>query len=222
VSDRPTEPPRASRASTEASPASAEQARDRRGDGRPEQARPRDRTGRPLPYGTTGVPLTEEHDPRDVEHALALGIGLWGEQRFFEAHECLEHVWHAAPLEDADLWQSVIQIAVAGVHLQRGNPSGARALLVRSAERCAGYPDAHRGIDVTAAVARCHALVRALDGGAPADTLEVGSFPATPTGAWFTPDPAALAPPADPTPLVDEPTWLTAGQPRRARTRGRD
>jgi len=214
--------PDAAATSPDAAATSPEQARDRRDDGRPEQSRPRDRTGRPLPYGTTGVPLTEEHDPADVEHALTLGVRLWGEQRYFEAHECLEHVWHAAPLEDADLWQSVIQIAVAGVHLQRGNPSGARALLVRSAERFTGYPDIHRGIDVVAAVARCHALVRALDDGASADTLEVGSFPAVPTGAWFTPDPAALAPPAEATPLVDEPTWLTAGQPRRARTRERD
>jgi uncharacterized protein len=216
VPDRPPEPARPA-SSTDASASSTEPARDRRDDGRPEQARPRDRTGRPLPYGTTGVPLTEEHAPSDVEHALALGVGLWGEQRYFEAHECLEHVWHAAPLEDADLWQSVIQIAVAGVHLQRGNPSGARALLVRSAERFAGYPDVHRGIDVAAAVARCRELIRALDDGAPADTLDVGAFPAIPTGAWFTPDPAALAPPAAPTPLVDEPTWLTAGRPRRAR-----
>ncbi len=220
--DRPPEPARPARPSTDAPPSSTGQSRDRRDDGRPEQARPRDRTGRPLPYDTTGVPLTEEHVPRDVEDALALGVGLWGERRYFEAHECLEHVWHAAPLEDADLWQSVIQIAVAGVHLQRGNPSGARALLVRSAERFTGYPDVHRGIDVLAAVARCHELVRALDGGAPADGLDVGPFPAIPTGAWFTPDPAALAPPAERTPLVDEPTWLTAGRPRRARLRERD
>ncbi|MFO7959656.1 MAG: DUF309 domain-containing protein [Nitriliruptoraceae bacterium] len=219
MSDQQPEPPRPVPSPTDASASSAEQARDRRDDGRPEQARPRDRTGRPLPYGTTGVPLTEEHDPRDVEDALTLGIRLWGEQRYFEAHECLEHVWHAAPLEDADLWQSVIQIAVAGVHLQRGNPSGARALLVRSAERFSGYPEVHRGIDVVAAVARCQELIRALDDGAGTDLLDVGPFPAVPTGAWFTPDPAALAPPADPTPLVEEPTWLTAGRPRRARER---
>lgn len=215
----PPEPPDQLPPTNEPSAPEADRARDRRGDGRPEQARPRDRTGRPLPYGTTGVPLTEEHDPRDVEHALALGIELWGEQRYFEAHECLEHVWHAAPLEDADLWQSVIQVAVAGVHLQRANPSGARALLVRSAERCAGYPAVHRGIDVAAVVARCEELVRALDTGARPDQLEVGPFPATPGGAWFTPDPGALAPPSEPTPLVDEPTWLTAGRPRRARAR---
>ncbi|MEX0835666.1 MAG: hypothetical protein WD010_06215, partial [Nitriliruptor sp.] len=71
--------------------------RDRRPDGRPENARPRDRTGRPLPYGTTDVPVTEEHEPVTVEEALLLGVGLWNDERLLEAHECLEHLWHAAP-----------------------------------------------------------------------------------------------------------------------------
>ncbi len=154
-----------------------EVARDRRDDGRPEQARPRDRTGRPLPYGTTGVPLIEEHAPAGPEEALALGRSLWAQQRFFEAHECLEDVWHAAPEADADLWQGVIQIAVAGVHLQRENPSGARSLLARAGDRLSGYPDGHRGIAVAQAVARCRELLAALDRGAACDELDVGGFP---------------------------------------------
>ncbi len=154
--------------------------RDRREDGRPEQTRPRDRTGRPLPYGTTGIPLIEEHEPGSVEEALELGMELWSQQRFFEAHECLEHVWHAASTADADLWQGVIQIAVAGVHLQRANPSGARALLQRASERLTPYPDGHHGIAVAAAVARCDALLGELDRHTACEALEVGAFPALP------------------------------------------
>ena len=171
--------------------------RDRRDDGRPEQARPRDRTGRPLAYGTTGVPLTEEHEPEDVEHALALGTRLWDQRRFFESHECLEHVWHAAPVDDADLWQGVIQIAVAGVHLQRGNPSGARTLLDRAVAHLAGYPDAHRGIDVAGALRRCRELLDALDAGADPSELTIGGFPATDRGGSSTPDPSTSESPWD-------------------------
>lgn len=179
--------------------------RDRRDDGRPEQARPRDRTGRPLPYDTTGVPLIEEHAPDTVEEALGLGIELWREERFFEAHECLEHVWHAAPAEDADLWQGVIQIAVAGVHLQRGNLAGARSLLTRASERLTSYPDGHRGIAVSDAVARCRALVSALDGDRSPAASQVGGFPAAAGGAWFSPTVAATRPPGAPTPLPAQP-----------------
>jgi uncharacterized protein len=196
-------------------------ARDRRDDGRPEQARPRDRTGRPLPYGTTDVPLTEDHDPATVEEALALGIGLWGQRRYFEAHECLEHVWHAAADADRDLWQGVIQIAVAGVHLQRGNLAGAAALLQRARERLEPYPDVHRGIAVDAAIAACVAAEQRLADGEALTAAAIPGFPATADGAWFTPDPDALQPPATPTPIPDEPVWLAAGRPRRPRQRDR-
>jgi uncharacterized protein len=193
-------------------------ARDRRDDGRPEQARPRDRTGRPLAYGTTGVPLTEEHEPDTVEQALLLGAALWDEHRFFEAHECLEHVWHAAPEDDRDLWQGVIQVAVAAVHLQRGNHVGASALLQRAGERLARYPDRHRGVEVDRARAFClDAMALLADG--EVERIEVPDFPAGPDGAWFTPDPHALEPPVEPTPVPDEPVWLAAGKPRSPRTR---
>lgn len=198
--------------------------RDRRDDGRAEQSRPRDRTGRPLPYGTTGVPLTEEHDPATVDEALELGIGLWGQQRFFEAHECLEFVWHAAGDADRDLWQGVIQLAVTGVHLQRGNADGARAILVKAAQRLARYPDEHRGIDVAAARRACDRAQQELaerpDDDPPlsaADALRlIPPFPAAAGGGWFNPDPSASGPPTRPTPVPDESAWRAAARPSRA------
>lgn len=198
--------------------------RDRRDDGRPEQARPRDRTGRPLPYGTTEVALAEEHDPATVEEALALGIELWGQQRFFEAHECLEAVWHAAPDADRDLWQGVIQLAVAGVHLQRGNRDGARAILAKAGARLAPYPPVRRGIDVAAArsaVARADAVLAAAPAGAPAPGPDdavtlIPGFPATATGAWFHPDADATHPPATPTAVPEGPAWREAAARRRS------
>lgn len=183
-----------------------ETGRDRRDDGRPEQARPRDRTGRPLPYDTTGVPLTEEHEPTTVEEALVLGASLWDEGRYFEAHECLEHVWHAAPAADRDFWQGVIQVAVAGVHLQRGNEAGATALLGRAASRLAPYPAGHRGIDVEAVRRFCHDAAGRIAAGEAA-RVTPPPFPAMSGGAWFSPDPAASVPPADPTPVPDVPAW---------------
>lgn len=193
--------------------------RDRRDDGRPEQTRPRDRTGRPLPYDTSVRPLAEEHEPQTVEEALELGVHLWNEGRYFEAHECLEDVWHAAPEADMDLWQGVIQLAVAGVHIQRGNPTGASALLERSLERLTSYPDLHRGIDVAAARATCRDLAGTVAAAGVAEAPGPGPFPAGPDGPWFTADPSALAPPTAPTPVPDEPVWVTAGRRRQPRRR---
>lgn len=161
-------------------------ARDRRSDGRPEQARPRDRTGRPLPYGTQDVPLAEPSDPASVAEALALGMRRWDEQRYFEAHELLEHAWKSGPPADRELWKGVIQVAVAGVHLQRGNRTGARRLLDRALVRLRPFPDAHRGIDLAALRGIASAARSQLDAGE-APVPDWGPFPILP-GAQVVPD----------------------------------
>jgi hypothetical protein len=156
----------------------ARPSRDRRDDGRPEQSRPRDRTGRPLPYGTEGVPLIDAVVPASVEEAVAVGISRWDERRYFEAHELLEHAWKLASGSDRDLWKGVIQLAVAGVHLQRGNRIGARRLLDRALGRLGTQPDLHRGIDV-AALRRIAGTARAqLDAGE-VPAADWGQFPSS-------------------------------------------
>ena len=187
--------------------------RDRRADGRPEQARPRDRTGRPLPYDTDERELTEDWEYETIEEALELGVWLWGQQRYFESHECLEDVWHAAPDADRDFWQGVIQVAVAGVHHQRHNPTGAAALLDRARQRLERYPAGHRGVDVGVLIDHARAVAEQArrDGRAapPPD------FPALDPGPWFAADADAEAPAARPTPVSDEESWEAARRPRR-------
>lgn len=122
--------------------------RDRDGQGRPENARPRDRTGRPLPRDTRELDLVEEVAYDTVEDALAWATTRWHDQRFFEAHECLEDVWHWAVGDDERFWQGVIQVAVTYVHHQRGNPYGVVATVSKALPKLAGVPDHHHGIDV--------------------------------------------------------------------------
>jgi len=181
-----------------------DRSRDRRGDGRPEQSRPRDRTGRPLPYGSHGVPVIVAAEPRTVEEALALGVARWDERRYFEAHELLEVAWKLGPVADQPLWKGVIQVAVAGVHLQRRNPIGAGRLLDRALERLAGLPDVHRGIDVAALRAVAAAARRRLDDGELPDA-DWGAFPSCPDGAaagvWFAATADATGPAEHPTPV---------------------
>lgn len=194
--------------------------RQRREDGAPEQQRPRDRTGRPLAFDTTVTLLAETHEPGDVEQALALGRTLWNETRFFEAHECLEAVWHAAPRNDRALWQGVIQVAVAEVHRQRGNPQGAVTLYQRALTQLEGYPAVWRGVDVATLTRYAnrsrHSLLSHGEG------LTPPVFPDAEGGAWFANYDDQDAPSPNPTPLVDTPRWLREGQrrsPQRRATR---
>jgi hypothetical protein len=166
--------------------------RDRRQDGRPEQGRPRDRTGRPLPHGTTGVPLIEDVQPDTVEEAVALGAVRWGERRYFEAHELLERAWKEGPESDRELWKGVIQVAVAGVHLQRGNRIGARRLLDRALARLEAQPEVHRGVDVAALRRTAAAAREQLDAGE-VPHADWGPFPAS-VGGPRTDDVTAVQP----------------------------
>jgi len=125
-------------------------ARDRDDSGRPRNARPRDALGRPLPYGAQGVPRQPEGVPRSSDQTLDEAQRLLDAGRPFHAHEVFEDAWKAARgTPHAPLWQALAQLAVGQTHRLRGNPAGARALLLRAADALAPYAlDPPYGIDV--------------------------------------------------------------------------
>lgn len=65
------------------------------------------------------------------------GLKAFNKGAFFEAHEYLEDLWRSDfgqghnPALKTGL-QGLIQLAVACVHLQRGNPKGAQGVLARA------------------------------------------------------------------------------------------
>lgn len=186
--------------------------RDRNEQGRAENQRPRDRFGRPLPYDTEVTELTDEWDYDTVDEALMTGVRLWNDERFFEAHECLEDVWHHAPHEDQQFWKGVIQVAVGCVHHQRGNATGSATLLGRAAERLRAYPDVYHGVDVEQLVVFCEGAIRAME--LAGMTVEVGypEFPALDDGPWFERDAVV--------PLTREPPWKAAAEDRTTSAQG--
>ncbi len=113
--------------------------RDRDPSGRPRNARMRDATGRPLPRGAPGRPPTPDGPALPPVEALTEAERLIAAGRPFSAHEVLEAVWKEAPAEQRDLWRGLAQIAVGLTHAQRGNDTGAAALLRRGSDRVAHY-----------------------------------------------------------------------------------
>jgi uncharacterized protein len=112
--------------------------RDRDAAGRARNSRPRDALGRPLPRDAAGEPQRPEQ-ALAPDAALDLAQQLIDSGRSFSAHEVLEASWKAAPPAERALWQGLAQVAVGLTHAQRGNTSGAAALLRRGAQRVAGY-----------------------------------------------------------------------------------
>ena len=112
---------------------------------RPE--RPRDAAGRPLPYGQPGVLPVPDDPNRSPTATLALADEYLAEGRPFAAHEVLEGAWKHRPDAERDLWQGLAQVAVGLTHLQRGNPTGATALLRRGVEHLTRPADIVAGCD---------------------------------------------------------------------------
>src|SRR4051812_16423216 len=130
--------------------------------------RPRDALGRPLPPGDDGVaPIPDvSRAPHD---ALALAQSLIDEGRAFAAHEVLERAWKDTSGPRRDFWRALAQVAVGLTHAQRGNATGARALLTRAHEGLAAYEGTTPyDVDVDDVRAHVHDLI---------DTIERNGLP---------------------------------------------
>ncbi|CAN5355645.1 hypothetical protein BH20VER3_BH20VER3_11140 [soil metagenome] len=67
----------------------------------------------------SGAPA--ETEPKEVaEHPCYLGFfRCWNEQRYYEAHDVLEHLWLRTKSDDANYFKGLIQAAGGFVHLQK-------------------------------------------------------------------------------------------------------
>lgn len=80
-------------------------------------------------------------------HALH-GLHLLVAGEYFEAHEELEIAWQQDPTPARELYRAILQIAVAYLHIQRGNYNGALKMLLRLRQWVAPLPDQCRGVNV--------------------------------------------------------------------------
>jgi len=80
--------------------------------------------------------------------ALAEGLACYRNEEFFLAHEHWEGVWLEAEGPQKTFLQSLIQVAAAFHHLQRGNPAGAISLLSRALHRLDRFPNEYCGVAV--------------------------------------------------------------------------
>jgi hypothetical protein len=107
----------------------------------------------------TGLPeLIEQYARRIDETGLAAdcsgalselavkGIALFNAQAFFEAHEELELAWGADKGPGRELYRGILQVAVAYLHIQRGNYRGALKMFLRLRQWLDPMPDTCRGV----------------------------------------------------------------------------
>lgn len=74
---------------------------------------------------------------------LRQGQDFFNDEKFFEAHEAWEELWHVEQGRDRTFVQGLIQVAGHFVHIKKGNWSGALSL-ADSALTKFNLPPAHR------------------------------------------------------------------------------
>ena len=104
-------------------------------------------------------------DPRDAERLFREGVALFNGVRYWHAHEAWETVWRAAPDEDRDFYQGLIQVAAGLLHVQRRNLRGARNKLSEGIEKLGRYQPAHHGIFVNELIGQGRRLLSDLNDG---------------------------------------------------------
>ncbi len=82
-------------------------------------------------------------------HPLATaGLRLFNAGEYWHAHEALEAAWKDELGEIRHLYQGILQVGVAYLHVQRHNYRGAVKVFLRSQRLLKPFPDVCRGIAV--------------------------------------------------------------------------
>lgn len=116
-----------------------------------------------LPRGRTAHP-----DPAEAERLFREGVALFNGVRYWHAHEAWETLWRAAPEDERDFYQGLIQVAAGLLHLQRRNLRGARTKLAEGLARLDRYQPVHQGVLVNELIGK---------GGRVLDDLNAGILP---------------------------------------------
>ena len=123
----------------------------------------------PVPTGSApGKPPAGRTAPLDRVEADELfhrGIALFNGVRYWHAHEAWETLWRAAPDDERDFYQGLIQVAAGLIHLQRRNLRGARNKLAEGLARLEPYQPAHRGVFVNELVGEARRILADLEAG---------------------------------------------------------
>jgi uncharacterized protein len=95
------------------------------------------------------------------------GIALFNRAEFFGAHEVLEDIWRAAPVEDKKFLQGMVQVAVAFHHYSTGNFVGMRSVMERAMRNLTGHSQPPEGIKLAPLMQSLTRWRDAMDNGQP-------------------------------------------------------
>jgi predicted metal-dependent hydrolase len=103
--------------------------------------------------------------PAEADELFHKGVALFNGVRYWHAHEAWETLWRAAPDDERDFYQGLIQLAAGLLHVQRRNLRGARNKLSEGVEKLKPFQPAHRGIFVNELIGRAERILDDVNAG---------------------------------------------------------
>ena len=100
-------------------------------------------------------------------------VELFNEGSWYEAHDAFEELWHETAGPERRFLQGILQIAVAHVHLDRGNRRGATILLGEGVGRLSSALAGDLGLDLPTARNQARLRLEALQQDEDPDLLPV-------------------------------------------------
>ena len=98
---------------------------------------------------------------------LAEAVALFNRAEWYGCHDLLEDLWHQNQGPDRQALQGLLQIAVAHLHLERGNLRGATVLLGEGLGRLKPYGSQALGLELAHLVGAVTLRLQALQQGRP-------------------------------------------------------
>jgi predicted metal-dependent hydrolase len=102
--------------------------------------------------------MTQVEDFSKRDEQVQKGIDLFNNREFFEAHEVLETEWRREKQLVRNLYQGLIQLSVACLHIQRNNRSGADRLIKEAIGKITPFADKDTGFDLDQLLLEIQAL----------------------------------------------------------------
>jgi hypothetical protein len=119
----------------------------------------------PAPSDALVPGRTAPLDRNDADRLFRQGVALFNGVRYWHAHEAWETLWHAAPDEERNFYQGLIQVAAGLLHVQRKNLRGARNKLSEGMDKLRPYLPAHHGIFINELMGEVRRILDDLDAG---------------------------------------------------------
>ena len=99
-------------------------------------------------------------DPRFQE-----AIDLFNSQEWYLAHDSFEDLWHETAGVERNTLQAILQVAVAQLHLERGNTNGALILFGEALGRINNIASSDLGLELDVLVDSIERIVSKLQNG---------------------------------------------------------